>query len=66
MALRGLAESGRRLHAPLAAERMLEPSLAFLARQVPMLPLDGPRFLRADALRLIQILAGPADAARLG
>jgi hypothetical protein len=66
MALRGLAESGRRLHAPLSAERLLEPSLAFLARQAPLLPQDGPRFLCADALRLVQILAGPAEAARLG
>lgn len=66
MALRGLADSGRRLHAPLAAERLLEPCLTFLARRAGSLPDQGPRFLRADARRLIQILANPAEALRLG
>jgi hypothetical protein len=65
VALRGLADSGRRLYAPLAAERLLESSLGFLARQAALLPVEGPRFLRQDALRLVQILASPAEAARL-
>ncbi|MBX9748735.1 MAG: hypothetical protein K5Q68_03880 [Roseococcus sp.] len=66
MALRSLADSARRLHAPISAERLLEPSVSFLARQAAILPELGPRFLRADALRLIQILAGPAEATRVG
>lgn len=66
VALRGLADSGRRLHAPLAAERLLERSLALLTRLAARLPEEGPRFLRADALRLVQILSSPAEAARLG
>lgn len=66
MSLRSLADSGRRLHAPLAAERLLESSLTFLSRLAGTLPAEGPRFLRADALRLVQIPASPTEAARLG
>lgn len=66
ISLRSLADSGRRLHAPVAPERLLESSLAFLTRLARDLPAEGPRFLRADALRLVQILASPAEAARLG
>jgi hypothetical protein len=64
--LRELAEAGRRMEAGKTGDRGLERVLARLAAATLRLPLQGPGFLRADALRLIEILAGPEVAAKLG
>ena len=65
-ALRGLADAGRRLHSSIAAERLLEPSIALLTLLAGRLTQEGPGFTRTDALRLVQILSSPTAAARLG
>lgn len=64
--LRELAEAGRHMEAGKAADRGLERVLARLAAATLRLPLQGPGFLRPDALRLIEILAGSEVAAKLG
>jgi hypothetical protein len=64
--LRELAEAGRRMEAGNTGDRGLERVLARLAAATLRLPLQGPGFLRPDALRLIEILAGPDAAAKLG
>ena len=62
--LRGIGESTRRLHASGAAERVLAPVIAHLTVLAGTQSESGPGFVRADALRLLEILAGSAVAAR--
>jgi len=64
-ALRGINESGRRLHASAGAEKEMHTALAVLIREAPRLPETGPGFCRPDALRLLEILAGTGAALRL-
>ncbi|WP_027284423.1 hypothetical protein [Rubritepida flocculans] len=63
-ALRALAEAGRRLDAQgrMPAEGLRAVG-ARLAAALPGLPERGEGFLRADALRLLEILEGPEAAA---
>ena len=65
MALRGIGNSMRRLHASGAAEKLFGPVIAQLTALAVRLPEAGEGFLRADALRLLEILAGTQVAARL-
>lgn len=65
-ALHELAEASRRLQPGVRARANFERALALLAAALPRLPAEGPGFLRADALRLAEILAGPEFAQRLG
>jgi len=58
MALRGIGESARRLHASGAAERLFAPVLAQLTSLATSLSESGRGFLRADSLRLLELLAG--------
>lgn len=66
VALRGIGDSSRRLHASGAAERLFAPVIALLTAMTGRLPRTGAGFLRADALRLLEILAGTPVASRLG
>ncbi len=66
MALRGIGDSTRRLHASGASERLFAPVIAQITALAVRLPASGAGFLRADALRLLEILAGTQVAARLG
>jgi len=66
MALRGIGDSTRRLHASGASEKLFAPVIAQLTALAVRLPKAGSGFLRADALRLLEILAGTSVAARLG
>jgi len=66
MALRGIGDSTRRLHASGASERLFAPVINQLTVLAVRLPQSGAGFLRADALRLLEILAGTQVAARLG
>jgi len=65
MALRGIGDSTRRLHASGASEKLFAPVIAQLTALAVRLPKAGPGLLRADALRLLEILAGTPVAARL-
>nr|MCU0889643.1 hypothetical protein [Rubritepida sp.] len=64
--LRDLSETGRRLQPGLPADQGFERVIARLAASTLRLPPRGPGFLRADALRLVEILSGPDAAAKLG
>lgn len=64
-ALRALADAARRLGSAAAAEAALRPALATLRARLPGLPAEGAGFLRADALRLVELLDGAEGAARL-
>jgi len=64
-ALRGLSEAGRRLHPAARQDATFRDVLARLSHVAMRLPTGGDGFVRADALRLVQILAGPEVASRL-
>jgi hypothetical protein len=64
-ALRALAEAGRRLHPSSRPDGMVAKVVAHLGQVAMSLPETGLGYRRADALRLVQILAGPVEAARL-
>jgi hypothetical protein len=63
-ALRALADAARRLDHAAAAETALRPAITTLVAQLPYLPHSGPALLRADALRLLEILEGADRASR--
>lgn len=64
-ALRGLSEAGRRLQPTARQDPTFHAVLARLEQVAMRLPTHGNGFLQADALRLVQLLAGPEMAARL-
>ncbi len=64
-ALRALTEAGRRLQPGGRTDGMMAQTLGHLMQAALTLPTTGMGFRQADALRLVQILAGPLEAARL-
>lgn len=63
-ALRSIANSGRGLRQGGGFDQALAPAIALLERILPGLPPAPDRYAFADALRVLEILAGSAVAAR--
>jgi hypothetical protein len=64
LALRSIASSGRGLRPGNGFDRSLLPAIELLERSLPALAQRSERYARADALRVLEILAGPSAAAR--
>jgi hypothetical protein len=64
-ALRAMADAGRRLRPSGSPDATMARVLARLGGIAMSRPRSGAGFLQADALRLLQILAGPGEAMRL-
>lgn len=64
IALRSIANSGRGLRQGSGFDQALAPAIALLERNLPGLPQAPDRYAFADALRVLEILAGSAVAAR--
>lgn len=64
IALRSIANSGRGLRQTGGFDQALRPAIDLLERALPALPTSPERYALADGLRVLEILAGSAVAAR--